>query len=127
MADSQDVFPPLQAEELKDEMVGVELGDERRNARAVRIVEQLASSPGLSFSSMCSSESELEALYRFVRNDQIAWSVPRRPTVADVLPLVARLGGHRESSGRPGWLTLMRGSEKLQNLAEGWELAQRKM
>ena len=49
-----------------------------------------------------------------------------KPKIDEVLALVARLGGHRKSSGPPGWITLMRGLEKLQNLAEGWALAQGK-
>jgi hypothetical protein len=49
--------------------------------------------------------------------------LPNDPSDSDVLALVARFGGHRKSSGPPGWSTLMRGLEKLQSLAEGWALA----
>lgn len=41
---------------------------------------------------------------------------------SEALAIIARLGGHRKSSGPPGWLTITRGLERLQTLAEGWAL-----
>ncbi len=55
---------------------------------------------------------------------QMGKPLPKTPTADHALALVAQLGGHRKSGGPPGWLTLMRGTEKLQTLAEGWLLAQ---
>lgn len=49
--------------------------------------------------------------------------VSARPTVRDVMLLVAELGGHVKSNGEPGWLVLHRGMSKLQALAEGVEIA----
>lgn len=46
-----------------------------------------------------------------------------QPTAQEALAVVARMGGHRKSSGPPGWLTLMRGTEKLLNMVEGYKLA----
>jgi IS4 transposase len=48
--------------------------------------------------------------------------LPHRPTAADVLLIVAQLGGHRKARGAPGTAVLMRGIEKLQLLAAGWRL-----
>lgn len=45
------------------------------------------------------------------------------PTVREVYLAVAALGGHIKYSGNPGWLTLARGFEKLETLAEGWAAA----
>jgi hypothetical protein len=42
------------------------------------------------------------------------------PTVREALLAVARLGGHIENNGNPGWLTLARGMAKLRNYVIGW-------
>lgn len=49
------------------------------------------------------------------------------PTMEEALTLIARLGGYRSSSGPPGWLTIMRGTEKFISLVEGWSLAHAQM
>lgn len=48
-----------------------------------------------------------------------------QPTVAEVVPLIARMGGYmaRRSDGPPGWLTLWRGYQRLQLKVEGFILA----
>jgi hypothetical protein len=48
-----------------------------------------------------------------------------QPTVAEVVPLIARLGGYmaRRSDGPPGWLTLWRGYQRLQLMVDGFVLA----
>jgi hypothetical protein len=45
------------------------------------------------------------------------------PTSRELLLAVASLGGHIKWNGEPGWLTIMRGMEKLLVLTEGWRLA----
>lgn len=47
---------------------------------------------------------------------------PQR-TVREALLAIAGLGGHLKNNGEPGWITLGRGFEKLQNYEVGWELA----
>ena len=49
-------------------------------------------------------------------------------TIHDFFYALARLGGHqnRRSDHRPGWLILWRGWAKLQNMLDGYLLAQRK-
>jgi Transposase DNA-binding/Transposase DDE domain len=52
--------------------------------------------------------------------------IPKRPpTIVWALEAIARLGGWRDTkrSGRIGWQTLWRGWARLQELAEGWNLA----
>jgi len=41
-------------------------------------------------------------------------------TVTDVLVVVARLGGHLQHNGPPGWLVLTRGLIKLRDMELGW-------
>ena len=49
--------------------------------------------------------------------------VPADPTIEVALRAIAGLGGHLKHNGRPGWLTLARGMEKLMSLVAGWEAA----
>jgi hypothetical protein len=51
--------------------------------------------------------------------------LPGVPTVRDVLLAIARLGGHLERNGEPGWQTLGRGYEELRMLEAGFRLAMR--
>jgi hypothetical protein len=47
------------------------------------------------------------------------------PTLGQVVPLIARLGGHmgRKGDGPPGWITLWRGWQRLSERVEGYRLA----
>lgn len=47
------------------------------------------------------------------------------PTLGQLVPLIARLGGHmgRKSDGPPGWITLWRGWQRLSERVEGYRLA----
>lgn len=56
-------------EELKKDFEGAELGDARRSARLVRVVESIAEEPGVGFPRALGSRAELEAFYRFLNND----------------------------------------------------------
>ena len=49
----------------------------------------------------------------------------RFETVRDVALGIGRLGGHmnRKADGLPGWLTLLRGMTKLNDLVEGARIA----
>ena len=49
--------------------------------------------------------------------------LPAEPTIQDAYLAIAALGGHIKYSGKPGWLTLARGYEKLELLVEGWVAA----
>jgi hypothetical protein len=53
----------------------------------------------------------------FVLAKQFGRTFPARPTVADALTAIARLGGHIKNNGAPGWIVLSRGYEELARLA----------
>ena len=63
------------------------------------------------------SELELTVLGQFLNR--------RLKTVRDVALAIGRLGGHlnRKRDGLPGWLTLLRGMTKLNDLVEGARIA----
>lgn len=50
--------------------------------------------------------------------------LPRSMTISDALIAVAAVGGHLKRNGPPGWITLIRGYERLLTLEEGALLAQ---
>jgi len=90
-------------------------------ALAVRHLAQDAQAPA----SLVLDEAELAVVKAKASATRLP--ISKDPTASEVLAIVARLGGHRKSSGAPGWLTLLRGSEKIQNMAEGWRLARAEM
>jgi hypothetical protein len=49
------------------------------------------------------------------------------PTVAEVVLALAHLGGHFAQNGRPGWLVIWRGMQKLIDRVEGYRLARAEM
>lgn len=49
------------------------LGDQRRSARLEQIGRQLALDPTRSFPDAMASEGQLEALYRFLNNDEVSF------------------------------------------------------
>ena len=55
------------------------LGDQRRSARLERIGERLALDPSRSFPEAMASEGQLEALYRFLNNDDVSFARILRP------------------------------------------------
>ena len=48
-------------------------------------------------------------------------------TYKDVQYVLAQLGGHILANGPPGWITLLKGYQKLLNMEQGWLLAQSDM
>jgi len=52
--------------------------------------------------------------------------LPRNPTARDALLAVAKLGGHLNSNGDPGWLVLGRGLHDLLLLEMGWRAREEK-
>ncbi len=58
---------------------------------------------------------------------QMRWKLPPKLTARDVLALIARLGGHRASSGPPGWRTLMKGTDDFLGTVKGWMLREAQM
>lgn len=64
------------------EFRGAALGDERRSSRLERIGEKLALDPTRSFPAAMASEGQLEALYRFLNNDDVTSGQILQPHVA---------------------------------------------
>jgi Transposase DNA-binding len=53
------------------EFEGVEFGDKRLSKRVVKLAEQLARAPDLSFPKATGSDAALEATYRFLNNEKV--------------------------------------------------------
>lgn len=64
-------MPRLDHQIVKDEFEGVDLGDARLDNRLGRIVSLLAAAPEDSFPEQMKSDSDQEALYRFVNNERV--------------------------------------------------------
>jgi hypothetical protein len=59
--------------EIAREFRGVDLGDRRLDRRAVEIMRRWQKAPAASFPSLSGSAAELQALYRFVENEDVHW------------------------------------------------------
>jgi len=66
-------------ESLSNEMTGADLGDQRLNARRDRVINVLEQHPDAGFPDACRSDSETEALYRFLRNRRVSLDVVIEP------------------------------------------------
>jgi hypothetical protein len=62
----------------------------------------------------------LEALAAKLREIREPKALPTHPTVADVIQGIARLGGHHQSNGPPGWQLLWYGFQYLLSYADGF-------
>ena len=73
------------------------------------------------------TEEQYELLTLAASDPKNPWSLklPQAPTVKDVMYAVARMGGHIRANGPPGWQTLGRGFQKLNQLlaARRWLMA----
>lgn len=69
----------MNLENIASEFAGAHLGDKRRSDRLVRLGMQLARDPGLSFPDAMGSEGQLEALYRFLNNDDVTFEAVQGP------------------------------------------------
>ncbi|MCZ6493185.1 MAG: IS4 family transposase, partial [Planctomycetota bacterium] len=63
----------------REEMAGGDLGDDRLNARRDRLIDVLAQSPDVGFPEACTSDGEVEALYRFLRNPRVSLAAVLEP------------------------------------------------
>src|SRR5262245_7170077 len=78
---------------ISEEFSGADLGDRRLNSRTLKVVEAIAAAPDDSFPNLTSDDSELEALYRLLNNDQ----VELEPLLA---PHFRQTAGRARQSGR---------------------------
>jgi hypothetical protein len=76
--------------EIRGEYEGADLGDERLEHRLVRLAEQLARAPATSFPKAATSDSELEATYRFLGNDRVTPEEILMPHVRQTLARMAK-------------------------------------
>lgn len=64
-----------------EEFAGAELGDERLDRRLVKVAETVAAYPARSFPKLCSTDGELEGLYRLLGNERVVWQKVLAPHV----------------------------------------------
>jgi hypothetical protein len=69
----------------------LELGDPRLDQRGKSIASRVAQSPQLSFPNLFPSESELEAFYRFLRNEKVSRQKLLEPHVQNTVERIRRL------------------------------------
>lgn len=58
---------------IADEFSGMDLGDERLNKRARKLMERMSAKPTASIPMACNGWAETLAAYRFLANDEVAW------------------------------------------------------
>jgi hypothetical protein len=83
-------IPPLS--KIAKELGSADFGDERLGRRLGNIAEAIAPAPEKSFPKVASSESELEAIYRFVNNDKVTPEKIFGPHVAATVGRVGETG-----------------------------------
>ena len=66
-------LPSDVVERLLGELAGVDLGDARREERLRRIVEKVARAPSKSLPSSLGSDAEVQAAYRLMNNEDVAF------------------------------------------------------
>ena len=79
--------------DLRREFQSINLGDQRRNQRAQRLVETIARRPAAGFPSAFEKEADLEAFYRFVNNDAVELSALQAPHQQESWRRAAASGG----------------------------------
>lgn len=68
--------PPLHADWAQEEMAAVDLGDQRLNARAIRILRQRWARPARSFYCSFDSPAETKGAYQLVENPRAQMTLP---------------------------------------------------
>lgn len=63
----------------EEELNGINLGDRRRDKRAIALLDTLSARPTASIPGACSDWSETMAAYRFFGNDDITWEAILTP------------------------------------------------
>ena len=69
----------------------MDLGDPRRNRRAIRLIERLSAKPTASIPQACGDRADTMAVYRFFGNEEIEWSDILAPHIESS---VARMAAH---------------------------------
>lgn len=76
--------------QLRDEVRGADLGDERLNQRLVTVIEELGAQPNLSIPAATDGRAEMEGAYRFFDNDKVSPEKIREPHVAATIERIAQ-------------------------------------
>jgi len=66
----------------KDELTGVEFGDERLDARVTILLSALGDRPNLSIPAACGGRAEMKAAYRFFDNEKVTFEKVIEPHIA---------------------------------------------
>jgi hypothetical protein len=66
---------------ISHEFADADLGDARRESRLLQIVEAMAGAPSAGFPSMVRTQAESEALYRFLRNEDVNFDAIVEPHI----------------------------------------------
>jgi hypothetical protein len=72
-------------QDISEEFAEAQLGDARRTARVQRLARAAAELPGAGFPKMVKSDSELEGVYRFLRNEAVKASDVLEPHIAETM------------------------------------------
>ena len=73
------------------EFESIDLGDPRRNRRAIRLVERLSANPTASIPQACGDWADTIAAYRFFGNDEVQWADILAPHIESS---TARMAAH---------------------------------
>ena len=76
---------------LSEEFYGIELGDQRLNRRAQRLLEQLGNKPLVSIPAACNGWSETRAAYRLFDHKAVTAKAVLAPHIAST---IERMGAH---------------------------------
>ncbi len=66
----------------EEEFKGIDLGDKRRDKRAILLAEQLAAKPTASIPAACGGWAETQAAYRFLAQEDVEWTDILTPHIA---------------------------------------------
>lgn len=74
-------LPKAIVDRVVEEFAGAELGDPRRSDRMTRIVRKLARAPAASLPTVLGDDAEIQAAYRFMNNDDVAFETVLAPHI----------------------------------------------
>jgi hypothetical protein len=77
---------------IEKEFEGAALGDERRNARLLKLAATIGRDPSASFPRAMGSDAELEAFYRFINNDNFSTEAVLQPHIDATLKRCEQVG-----------------------------------
>ena len=73
------------------EFEGIDLGDPRRNRRAIRLIDRLSAKPTASIPQACGDWADTMAAYRFFGNEEVQWHDILAPHIESS---IARMAAH---------------------------------